>query len=179
MGNRFRGAKPVRLGRKYSWCATLAVLADLCKVICNGRRFRNYVLRVLQAIPQMALIRWVLCGCAEPSMVFTVAFSVRDDFRLRFCILFILSLYVQVRCRDGSAFPAFLASKGLILLTYTLTPSPCLCLTFFVSFLLTNGDGVEGSMWLNIESDWYIRAESLALIQRGGFPMILSKMSKP
>lgn len=66
---------------------------------------------------------------------------------------FIILLYVQVRCRDGSAFPAFLALKCVILLTHTLTPSPRLWVTFLVSFLLTNGDGVEGSVWLNIESD--------------------------
>lgn len=88
------GCQHVRVGRKYiPGVLLLLYWLLLSKVTCYGRQFRNYVLKVFQAVPQMVLIQWVLCGCAKTPMVYIIIFSLRDDLSLRFPILFILLLY--------------------------------------------------------------------------------------
>lgn len=62
---------------------------------------------------------------------------------------FVSFFYIQVRFRDGSAFPA--------------------------SFLLTDADGVKGSVWLNIELDVY--GLQVGLTWR--VLIIISKVNKP
>lgn len=55
----------------------------------------------------MILTQEFLRSCAEMSMVFMILFSLKDDFSLRFCVLFILLLYPSeiYICLCFSSFP--------------------------------------------------------------------------